>query len=100
MPREIFALNEFHILESTMDRFLVTAPHTAKECSAVLKQLLYTGYITHFEWGCMDGDHTGWAIIEADNPKEAVMVVPPTQRPSARVVRLKKYSPEEIRSMH
>ncbi len=83
-----------------MERFIVISPHTAKDCAAVLKQMLYTGYITHFEWGCADGEHTGWAILEAENPKEALLVVPPGQRPQAHVVRLNRFSPEEITRMH
>jgi hypothetical protein len=83
-----------------MDRFLIISPHTEKNCSDVLKQLLYTGYITHFDWGCADGEHTGWAIIEAKDAKEATMVVPPTQRSTARAIRLTKFSPEQIKSMH
>jgi hypothetical protein len=83
-----------------MDRYLVISPHTAKDCSDALKQLLYVGYITHFDWGCMDGEHTGYAIIEASNAKEASMVVPPTQRSTTRVIRLNKFSPEEIKSIH
>ena len=83
-----------------MERYLVISPHTDKDCSTALKQLLYLGYITHFDWGCKDGEHTGWAIIEAKTSNEALLVVPPTQRSNARVIRLNKFSPEEIKTMH
>jgi hypothetical protein len=83
-----------------MDRFLIISPHTEKDCSDALKQVLYTGYITHFDWGCADGEHTGWAIIEAKDAKEATMVVPPTQRSNAKALRLNKFSPEQIKGMH
>jgi len=33
-------------------------------------------YITHFDWGSKDGEHCGWTIIEAENAKQALMVVP------------------------
>ena len=83
-----------------MDRFLIISPHTDKDCSDALKQFLYTGYITHFDWGCADGEHTGYAIIEAKDSKEALMAVPPSHRPAARTIRLNKYSPEQIKKMH
>ena len=86
--------------DQPMERFLVISPHTAKECSEALEQLLYSGYITHFDWGCKDGEHSGWAIIEAENAMEATMVVPPSQRSSAKAIRLNKFSPEDIRRMH
>jgi 2-keto-3-deoxy-L-rhamnonate aldolase RhmA len=83
-----------------MERFLVIAPHTAAECKQALAQVLAVGFITHFDWGCMDGEHTGWAILEAENAKEAMLAVPPTQRQSASVVRLTRFSPSEIEAMH
>lgn len=60
-----------------MERFLVIAPHTKEECKQALGQVLAAGFITHFDWGCMDGEHTGWAILEAEDAKEAMMAVPP-----------------------
>jgi hypothetical protein len=83
-----------------MDRYLVISPHTDKDCATTLKQMLYIGYITHFDWGCMDGDHTGWAIIEAKTSSEALLVVPPTQRSTARAVKLNKFSPADVDKMH
>jgi len=83
-----------------MERFLVIAPHTAEECKQAIGEVLSAGFITHFDWGCMDGQHTGWAIIEAENASEAMMAVPPAQRHSASIVRLNKFSPQEIDKMH
>ena len=83
-----------------MERFLVIAPHTEEECKQALGQVLAAGFITHFEWGCMDGEHTGWAILEADNAKEAMMAVPPAQRHRASIVRLTRFSPSDIEAMH
>lgn len=83
-----------------MDRYLIISPHTAGDCVKALKQVEAAGYITHFEWGCKDGEHTGWIILEAENAKEAIMVVPTSQRPTAKAIRLIKFSPEEVRSMH
>ncbi|HCA78451.1 MAG TPA: hypothetical protein DEP53_01820 [Bacteroidetes bacterium] len=83
-----------------MDRFLVISPHTAADCAHALKEVHAAGYITHFDWGCMDGDHTGWVILEAANAKEALMVVPSLQRSSARVVKLVKFSPSDVEKMH
>jgi len=83
-----------------MDRFLVVSPHTNEDCKNVLKQVLAAGYLTHFDWGCKDGDHTGWVILEAENAKEALMVVPAGQRASAKAIKLIKFSTEEVERMH
>jgi hypothetical protein len=81
-------------------RYIVISPHTKEDCNNAIKQVLSTGYITHFEWGCKDGDHTGWAILEAEDAKQAMMAVPPGQRQTARVVRLTRFTPEEVEKFH
>lgn len=83
-----------------MERYLVISPHTAADCKDALEQVLFAGYITHFDWGCRDGDHTGWVVIDAENAKEALMVVPAKQRHTARAVRLTKFSAADIEKMH
>ena len=79
---------------------MVVIPHTTEECRRALKQIEAIGAITHFDWGCKDGDHTGWAIIEATSKAEAMMSVPTVQRAKARVVKLTSFSPDEVRAMH
>lgn len=83
-----------------MDRFQIISPHTAATCIDVLMDVLQSGYVTHFEWGCQDGDHTGYIIIEASDKAEAMMVVPSLYRNDARAVKLNTFSPEEVVRMH
>lgn len=83
-----------------MDRFQIISPHTAASCIDALMDVLQSGYVTHFEWGCQDGDHTGYLIIEASNAREALMVVPSLYRNDARAVRLNTFSREEVVRMH
>lgn len=83
-----------------MDRYIVESSHTAGDCKKALKDILAAGYISHFDWGCADGDHRGWAIIEAESAEEAKMVVPSSQRQKATVVKLNKFTAEQIEKMH
>ncbi|MBI3004223.1 MAG: hypothetical protein HYY49_02260 [Ignavibacteriales bacterium] len=78
-----------------MDRYLIISPHTGEDCAKVVKQVEAMGYITHFDWGCKDGDHTAWAIIEADGKAEALLSVPSSVRHTARAVKLVKFSPKD-----
>jgi len=87
-------------LRRTMKRFLVISNHTAEDCVRALKEALAIGYLTHFDWGCKDGEHTGWAVLEAEDKAEAMMSVPAFLRTQARVVRLTKYQPEKVMAMH
>lgn len=83
-----------------MARYLIEVSHEADEkaCAVAIEILLRTGshYLTNAEWGCMDGDHRGWIVVEADNKEEARSVLPPLYRPQARIVKLNRFSLEEI----
>jgi hypothetical protein len=83
-----------------MNRYLIETTHTKQDCLHAYDLVLAHGFITHYDWGCEQGIHKGWAVIEADNSSEALLSVPPLIRDKALVVKLKKFSPEEIQSFH
>ena len=83
-----------------MKRFIVISRHKGADCVRALKEVTAIGYLTHFDWGCKDGDHTGWAILEADNKAEAMMSVPTFLRDQAAVVQLTKFEVGEVQAMH
>jgi hypothetical protein len=83
-----------------MDRYLIESPHELHDCARMLQQLLAMGYLYNFEWGCKAGVHTGWAIIEAENEAQARLAVPSLVRAQARVIRLNRFSPEEVEALH
>jgi hypothetical protein len=83
-----------------MARFLIEVEHEAKPeaCAMAVKVLLSTGshYLTHADFGCLDGEHKAWIVIEVDSKEEAQFVVPPVFRPRAKIVELNKFSLAEI----
>ncbi len=83
-----------------MKRFLVISNHTAADCNLALKEVHAIGYLTHFDWGCKDGVHTGWAVLDAENKAEAMMSVPTFLRTQAQVVGITKFRPEKIEALH
>ncbi len=83
-----------------MRRFLVISHHTAADCVLALKETLAIGYLTHFDWGCKDGAHTGWAILEAEDKAQAMMSVPTFLRGQALVVQLTRFDPAKVEAMH
>jgi hypothetical protein len=85
---------------TAMKRFLVISHHTGEDCVKALKEALAIGYLTHFDWGCKDGAHTGWALLEAEDKAQAMLSVPTFLRGQARVVQLTKFQPEKVQAMH
>lgn len=83
-----------------MVRCLIEVPHevTPLECARHIKILLETGshYLTHADFGCQDGEHKAWVVVEAEGKDEAVRMLPPAFRTQAKVVRLTKFTLEEI----
>ena len=79
--------------------FLIEALHEPREfaCARAVRFLLQTGshYLTHADFGCRDGDHRGWIIVEVDNQVEPRNMLPPAYRVQARIIGLNKFSFEE-----
>ena len=80
-----------------MSRFIVISSHTAEDCKMAVKHFRenHAGFLTHFEWGCYDSDHTAYAMVEAETHEEAKMSVPALFRDKTRVVKLTWFKPKE-----
>ena len=83
-----------------MAKFLIEVPHDpdTAACARVVHVFLTSGshFLTQADWGCMDGDHRAWIIVDVANKQEAVAIVPPVFRASARVVGLNQFSIDQI----
>lgn len=79
-----------------MDRFLVEIPHDSDEasCNAAIKIFAESGshYLTNADFGCEDGVHDAWLVIEAADHDEARLVAPPQYRNGTRVTRVVRYT--------
>lgn len=86
-----------------MPRYLVAVSHepTYSACVHAVEVFLRTGshFLTHADWGCLDGDHTAWIILESDSHEHARNVVPPDFRANAKVTRLNGFSHERLEKM-
>ncbi len=86
-----------------MPRYIIELPHDDEHaaCVKVLQAIERLG--SHFamkaDWGCKDGTHCGWLIIDLDSRDEAIRLVPLELRHEARVVELNRFTREEIASM-
>ena len=77
---------------------MIISPHTHEECTVVVKQTLAIGYLTHFWWGCKSGDHTGYAMIEANNADEAMLSIPTMIRKKGKAIGLVQFDPEKVKN--
>lgn len=83
-----------------MARFLIEVPHEPETvaCAKVVQIFLSSGshFVSHADWGCMDGDHSAWLVLDVDTKEDARAVLPPGFRSNARIVQLNKFTMEEI----
>lgn len=83
-----------------MEKFLVEIPHSADaaECTGIVKAFLSSGshLLTNAEWGCMDGVHNAWIVVDLDSKDEALSIVPPAFRSVARVTALNSFTLDYI----
>lgn len=86
-----------------MPRYLIEVPHE-DELAACVKALraieqLGSHFITRADWGCSDGAHACWMIMELGSREEALQIVPAEFRQDARVIELKRFTKEQLASM-
>jgi len=81
-------------------KFFIEVPHDADvvECSRAVQALLSTGshFVTNAEWGCFDGVHCAWMIVDVETKAEALGIVPPAFRAASRIVSLNRFSLPKI----
>ena len=83
-----------------MAKFLIEVPHEGNKaaCARAIDVFLRTGshFLTHADWGCKDGEHKAWIVVEVDSRDEARNIVPPVYRPQAKIVQLNAFTMKDI----
>ena len=67
-------------------------------CARVVDVFLKSGshYLSRADWGCRDGDHKSWMIVDVDSKDEARRILPPAFRTIAKIVQLNYFTVDEI----
>jgi hypothetical protein len=83
-----------------MPKFLIELPHESEmvSCARAAKVLLESGshFLTHADFGCHDGVHKAWMVVEVESKDEARSIVPPAFRQQAIIVQLNKFGLNEL----
>ena len=86
-----------------MPQYLVQLTHEDEHiaCVRALETIERQGshLLTHLNWGCKDGIHSGWLIGEFASHDEAMQIVPPQFREEARIVEVEQFSKDQIAVM-
>ena len=81
-------------------KFLIEVPHETNtvDCARVVDVFLKSGshFLSRADWGCRDGEHKAWMMVDVDSKDEAERILPPAFRRQAKIVQLNTFSVEEI----
>ena len=83
-----------------MARYLIEVPHEEETiaCARAIRILFESGshFLTHADFGCKDGIHKAWIVVDVESKSEARNLLHPAFRSAATIVALNKFSAEEL----
>jgi hypothetical protein len=83
-----------------MEKYLIEVPHESTEsaCVNTVRVFLQTGshFLANADWGCHDGEHKAWLLVEVENKDQALQIVPPAYRSDAKIVKLHTFTRTEM----
>jgi hypothetical protein len=86
-----------------MPRFLIEVPHESGtvSCTRANKVLLESGshFLTHADFGCPDGVHKAWIVVDVATKDDARNMLPPAYRRQATIVQLSKFGLDELNEL-
>ena len=86
-----------------MEKYLVEVSHSADkvECLRTIQIFLSSGshFLTHADWGCLDGEHKAWFIIDVESKQEALQIVPSYYKKNTKVTKLGRFNLVEVEKL-
>jgi hypothetical protein len=83
-----------------MAKFLIEVPHGAnkKDCDQAIQIFIQTGshFLTHADWGCLDGEHKAWIIVDVKDKEDARLILPSVFRSVAKITQLTTFTAKDL----
>lgn len=82
--------------------YMITATHEPEQCLDALDEIQAKGTdsLNKFVFGCKEGDHTGYAIVDAENRSAALNLLPDMMQETACVAKVDRLTSADIKSFH
>jgi replicative superfamily II helicase len=101
--QRIYYRFKLRLKTAAMARYLVEVSHSADkvECLRSIQIFLSTGshFLTNADWGCLDGEHKAWFIMEVDSKDEALRIVPSFYWKDTKITLLNKFKLKEVEEL-
>jgi hypothetical protein len=85
-----------------MTKYVIEAPHVPEECLNDLDEMSAKApeILNKFVWGCAQGEHKGWAYIDAKSKEDVLAALPKSVQEKVKVTEVTKLTPKQIKSFH
>jgi hypothetical protein len=93
----VILLRPYTLLEEwKMNKYLIEVSQGSYKISNMRASYIFkrsgSHFVTHAEWGYLDGKYKAWLVAETEDEKEAMRILPSAYRHSAKIVLLNKFS--------
>lgn len=87
---------------SKNNHYFIQSPHSQEQCMNVMTEMKGKGdkYLSKFSFGCMSGDHTAYAFVDAPSEDAARMMLPKDVQQDAKIVKVDRFTAAQIEKMH
>ena len=79
-----------------MNKYLIEVSQESYKISNVRAAYIFkrsgSHFVTHAEWGFLDGVYKAWLVAETENKREALRILPSAYRQNAKIILIKKFS--------
>lgn len=85
-----------------MAKYIIEAPHIPEECLNDLDEMSAEApeILDKFVWACAQGEHKGWALVDAESKEELKASLPESVQEKVKITEVNKLTPEQIKSFH
>ena len=82
--------------------YYVQFSHTPDQCMNDLMEMKTKGdaYLSKFEFGCMSGDHTGYAFLSGKSEDDVRVMLPKDEQSGAKIKKVDKFTSAQIEEIH
>jgi hypothetical protein len=83
-------------------KYLVQIPHIPEQCVNTLTEVKDKGdaFLAKFQFGCMCGDHTGYAFLDGKSESDVRQMLPKELQASAKIEKVDMFTAAQIKKLH
>ncbi|HEY3297871.1 MAG TPA: hypothetical protein VGK34_04375 [Armatimonadota bacterium] len=85
-----------------MPKFMMEVHHEPDEHLNSLDRIAFYNpeLLNGMKWGCRNGEHTGWVLVDANDENEAREMLPQNERNGVRLAEVDTLTEDDIARMH